>query len=172
MKRVQDEWWGPHDTCQGWRDRLSPSSCPGSRRRPGSGTPPSAPAAALTSPGSSASYPETAGAPDPLRGRWGEPCCCAGSRHLCPRPRATLSRRAALSERAPVKPHPHSAGGCAHGHPRPRGRSSQATRVTITAAGGQPGSQARLHFSSSALSRWDIPGPGVSRSDISLVYSF
>ena len=82
-KRVQDEWWGPRDTRQGWRDRLSASSRPESRRRPGSGTPPTAPAVPLTpTPGSSASYPETAGAPDPIGGR-GESCPGVHRAHAC-----------------------------------------------------------------------------------------
>lgn len=50
VKRVQDEWWGPRDTRQSWRDRLSTSSHPESRRRPVLGTPPTAPAAPLTTP--------------------------------------------------------------------------------------------------------------------------
>ena len=82
-KRVQDEWWGPRDTRQGWRDRLSAGSRPESRMRPGSGTPPTAPAVPLTpTPGSSASYPETAGAPDPLGGR-GESCPGVHRAHAC-----------------------------------------------------------------------------------------
>lgn len=50
VKSVQDEWWGPRDTRQSWRDRLSTSSHPESRRRPELGTPPTAPAAPLTTP--------------------------------------------------------------------------------------------------------------------------